>query len=636
MGLKLSEERKGYYRVDRVHPVTGGRMVRKGADQLLLLQWARVVDEVRDKYQLGLISREDACRALLVSEEKRYTVKDAWEAWFPTLTHPGTRRAYAAAWDQRLKEHFGAMALDSLTDQVLTEWATKQAKTNTQKGRPPSPKTISNAWEALKGAVKFELGRKLDRLPWRKFTVKIKKHKNLPTEREALRSFEEMERLIRGAAEEDARVLGTVSGVKYADLAPRVGLLLLSGVRAGECAALGFDDYVERAGVPHLNVRHQVINGWRKRNPDWTRPQDPPKNGAALIPVHPDVVALIEYQKAQLMALGWYRDDGPIFPGKNGQWREKSKIVDPARMRQIVKKYVPEADWKAFVTHSTRHSFATVVSVALQGDEKRAMALTRHADADTFRGYMHMGGRGLVENPLPRTNLGLPEISKQLPPHEYPRPDTWTPEDESGDIVDTILNAGIASIVAVTPERARAFEAKKDADRREAQNAIKSRYKASNATDFDTAWKQWTAAGRPGERPFQVTAAMTHAYDRTRKDVQRRGLNGRRNVQKNERTWETIARHNLGIPLEKAVPDSLINELRALNDNRDKPPSAGNCYTIPADWEAKKRARASRRAALMAWEAYRKKRDGEALRSGECTDEPDGKIRFVDGRKDKE
>lgn len=263
----------------------------------------------------------------------------------------------------------------------------------------------------------------------------------------------------------------------------------------------------------------------------------------------------------------------------------------------------------------------------MAGNEKAAMALTRHRDEGVFRRYRHMAGRGIVENPLPRTNV---ELVKQgplmLPPGEYPKTEEWKPEEEEAE---RYPRAGIMEIVNITPERAAFFEAKQAEDRREAQNKIKARYKASNATDFDTAWRAWTLAGRPGERPFQVTAAMTLAYDRTRKDVARRGQNGRRNVQKNERTWEAICRHNLNIPIDKGVPADVIQTIKDLNQGRDKPPAAGNAYTVPAAWESTKRARASRRAVVMAWASFLKKRDGMALRSGECTDEG-GKVRFVD------
>lgn len=629
MSLHLTEERPGYFRADRVHPVTGARMVKKGADQLVLLQWAREVDRAREELSAGLISREQACTRLLVKDAQRFTVRDAWEAFFPTILHSGTRRAYAAAWEQRLREPFGDMALEQLTDEVLSAWFVDQLKTNTTRGRQPSTKTLDNAWQCLKAAVRRQVGKRIDRLPWNAFTIKIDKHHDLPTEREALRSFEEFERLIRGAAEEDAHLIGAVPGTKFADLAPRVGVLLMTGMRSGEGAALGFDDVESRSGVPYLNIRHAVTEKWRTEHPEWDRPKDPPKNGRALIPIHADVAALIEYQRAQLMALGWYRPDGPIFPGKGGKWRDKPRLVDPDRMRELVKKYVPEANWKEFVTHSTRHSFATVISVAMQGDEKRAMQLTRHRDESVFRSYRHMAGRGLVENPLPRTDAfqGLPQSAKQLPPHEYPKPDVWDP---NADAAENVLTAGIAAIVAVTPERAAQFEAQQREERRRAQAEIGARYKASNATDFETAWRHWTAAGRPGERPYQVTAAMTHAYDRQRKAVLRADKTGRRNVQKNERSWETIVRHALAIPVEKEVPGALVDEIKRLNEGRDKPPTAGNTYTVPVEWEARKRARASRRAVLMAWANFLKKRDGMALRRGECTD-ANGAVRYVEG-----
>ena len=52
---------------------------------------------------------------------------------------------------------------------------------------------------------------------------------------------------------------------RFADLEFRVGFAALTGLRQGELAGLGWDDFEEapKGGVV-MTVRHQAVDGWRE------------------------------------------------------------------------------------------------------------------------------------------------------------------------------------------------------------------------------------------------------------------------------------------------------------------------------------------------------------------------------------
>lgn len=676
-GITLWEERPGYYCVRRTHPITGTVIVKKSRNVAALTTWAKFVELTRGELKAGAISRETALQRLAMGEGDRKTVQEAWEEYFPTLKTDGTKRAFASSWEHHLKAFFGALHITEVTKPRLDKWYADECNRTTKKGKKISQRTIANAWHALRAALNKQIdGGSLARLPCGDFAVEI--DRDAPLERELLRDATEMLRLIEGAAEADAYARSHGRGARFGDLAIRVAILVLCGLRQGELGGAGWDDVRKLGEVVVLRVRHQVKRGWRKKNPLWERPEDPPKNKKTRdVPLTRDAMRALKAQKEALWlmgpclecntkqhvpcepdckarARGWFRPDGPIFPGKNGDWRGHPCTIKPPRLRELVRVTLPEIDADRFVVHSLRHTFASAVYFGLHGDTKRAMRLTGHRSAKVFDKYVHAMGRSEDRNPLPELGVNLTgRPLRRLPapaePAEFedPREDEHgttygledvetgglrsgfgaddEPEDdepESDDVIDVdaevlqVEGAGpVADVLGTTAEKARAFEARRVEERRVAQNNIRNRYRAKNATDYETAYRGWVAAGRPGIRPFQVTAAMEKVYDRERRRLERQREPCRYKVPRGVRTWEGVVRALLNVPQGKPVAKLDVEELRGMNDRRTAPPTAGNVVMIPARWEGQRRGRKAKARVLGSWMAYLKSRDAAAALS---------------------
>ncbi|WP_437713887.1 hypothetical protein WMF45_48200 [Sorangium sp. So ce448] len=354
--------------------------------------------------KLGIISHEEFVQRAQAGIEGLLTVQKAWESHVAALSPRWAPKA-KGYWRRYLKPRFEDCAAAHLTEDRMRQWdewmLTHRVRRRGEM-RPLAEKTIKNVFDLLKAAFNRAIGNKrLASLPWGKWAPKG--GGNGP-EREACRSTTELLLLVRAATARDAR---TRAFRGFADLAYRVLVAALSGLRQGELAGLGWDDFDNLDGeIPvlgtrvFLRVRHQAIDGWRLANPAWTRPLTPPKDrdgdDQADKPqeLHPVAVWALRQQREQLRARGWYRLNGPVFPatwGKRpGDWRSCGQAIDPEREIRAVVRAAGLPDPERWVTHSLRHTFATLELAAVlasTGDVRAVQERTRHRDRRTLEGF---------------------------------------------------------------------------------------------------------------------------------------------------------------------------------------------------------------------------------------------------------
>jgi integrase len=158
---------------------------------------------------------------------------------------------------------------------------------------------------------------------------------------EACRSAEELVALVRAARERDAATSG--ASQRYADLAERVTICVLLGLRKSEATALGWDDVeIDNPAAAWVRLRHRTQNGWRERHPEWTRPRDLTTQGTArTVRLSACQGVALWAQRENVRRAGLYYPDGPVFPAvRDGAaaWRSTWTIIDTEReLRPCVK-----------------------------------------------------------------------------------------------------------------------------------------------------------------------------------------------------------------------------------------------------------------------------------------------------------
>jgi integrase len=274
-------------------------------------------------------------------------------------------------------------------------------------------------------------------LPWRIKGGKYWKPRRAPDplrEPPACGTVAEAELLIHAALEEDRARRSGAHGVAYArrlcDLGPRCTIALFLGLRNGELAGLGWDDLVLDGDRPQARICHQAIDQWRKHHPTWKRPLTPPKGKRERrLLLHPTAVVAFVHQRELLEERRWYRADGPVFPGHEGNafagtWRNNANGIRPDHMKRLAKTAglpFPE-EW---VTHSLRHSLATVESTS-GADLRSIQKRTGHGSLRVLEGYIHARtGRALAPSAIPQLALSFDTAE-----HDTDRDLTTVPERE--------------------------------------------------------------------------------------------------------------------------------------------------------------------------------------------------------------
>lgn len=481
--------RSGKYRKQFIDPVTGRRRSLTADTPAQLQALFAQVNDARVRYRYGDLGPREATQRLRGAIVGRLTVEDIWNA-YSQAAPPRSRRVRDATWRHRFAPAFGSRAATELGEGVMREWLVSQE----QKGL--APKTIRNAYDLLACAFRLAVrDHKLTELPWGTWRPPPLPRGYNDDKREAARSVEEFAALVAAARAEDEAHwrAGRYSAHAYAVL-----VMGLCGLRQGEAAGLAWECLDLDASPPLMRIWYQALDGWPSLpSPPGedaaraaVRPLHVPKNGRRRLVLHEAVVHALRAQRAQLDRLGWLRDDGPVFPGKAGQWRTHAEVIDPSKLRQWVEAAgLPNV--RRWTTHSLRHSFATLEVIASEGDLRRAQGRTGHSSVRQLEAYLHASGRG-----LPGSALGAVPGVESAPPAE---------------VVPIAELAGKRLVELATD--AESARAQADAERREKRSERRREEKKRTPPDFD-AHARSVLAGDVEGTPTEIAEYARRAYQR--------------------------------------------------------------------------------------------------------------------------
>ena len=120
--------------------------------------------------------------------------------------------------------------------------------------------------------------------------------------------------------------------------------------------------------------------------------------------LHSAAVEMLRRQRRALEAIGWYRPDGPVFPGIDGAWRRTPRAIRPEIFRDLVRRAgLPRPE--RWVPHSLRHSTATLELMASGFNVLAVQKRLRHANPKTTWGYAHALQRGATRSSLPELTM---------------------------------------------------------------------------------------------------------------------------------------------------------------------------------------------------------------------------------------
>lgn len=496
-------------RAQLTDPLSGSRLNVYGDTPEALAHRVNRINAIRDDLRAGVITREEAARQMRPYARGPLTVGTAFERYIATLK-PESARIANANWRARLAPYFADLSPLELTRERMAAWQVTLQK------RGDASKTLKNSYDHLAACCRLLVdGGELDGLPW----GDISRHQGgtgwRPDKATALRQMravvtvDQLAALIMAARAVD---LEHWKAQEYSDQSYKVALLCLTGLRQAEAAALSWQNIALDNEIPMLIIDRQAKRGWNQRS-NSTAPREPTKTRTARSQrLHPSAVKVLEAQRLQLQRFGWYKFEGPVFPGKDGKFRTSGVVLKPDRMRA----YARAAGfpfWEEWVTHSTRHSFASLEVIASRGNLKATQARTGHSDVRQLERYLHAAGNFLGESAVPEVHLDPPVIA-QLP-------------DGQGDIVkadpwgfDWI--EGAPPVELVTLKAARDYEVERKQKKAEEDARL--------ARPFSELAAEWLAGGlhaargKIGMRPPEVVEAGRRAYMRNYRDAERGAL----------------------------------------------------------------------------------------------------------------
>lgn len=376
------------------HPVTGARFTLSARSAAELGAYVHRLEQLRIDLRLGLKTPEQVDHELRFMKHGPVTLERVYRAYLerPDVA-PETRRALATWWTAYATATLRAGPLAAIDAPAVRRWVEELARAGLAKS------TIDGAWRKLSALGTYAAARGwIAGPPWGKARPPKVGGPGRPP-REALRSVDELVRLLRAA-----RALDAEMPTRW--LAIKVFLAVLFGLRQGELAGLRWSD-IEWGPPLVITVARQWEGQPLKRGTKVTRLEGLDA-----------MVSILTIHKLEVISRGLYKDRGPLIPhpsSEPGAPRAYSKgevltrgdvraVVDRASLRRADVANDLFGSWSA---HSFRSSFVTLETLASGGDLRRVQARSRHASLASLVRYLRMLSETAPASPLVAELPGL-------------------------------------------------------------------------------------------------------------------------------------------------------------------------------------------------------------------------------------
>lgn len=395
----MQRTRTGKFRAQPRDPLTNRRISITGETPTAVAARVQRVQEVRRDLNLGA-DPEEAARKLRVASGRLLTLGDVWARYLKTK--PERKRLKAdEIWRRYIAPHLGPETrVWQLTAERLAAWMVELEEAGAH-----ALSTRAGAYDFLAAAVHLLVPTEIAVDPWGRWRPDRPRRDQFADSAAAARSVEELDRLLGAALRHDAE------NRSWSYVAIAVIVDVACGARAGELAGLSWDAVDLDGDPPMLHLRYQAPRDWRR----WSkggRPSLLRKGGRSVSVRLPEIaVAALRIQRAELSRRGYYRSDGPVFPGVNGEWRTSGAVIKPALLREFARE-ARLPDWRHWRPHALRHTLGTLGLKNTGGDLRAIQAILGHSDLAVTMRYSHLAGRALPAPAIPTVGVELPEAPR--------------------------------------------------------------------------------------------------------------------------------------------------------------------------------------------------------------------------------
>jgi integrase len=398
------------------HPITGRRFRIRARTQRELDAYLHRLDRLRNDLKFGLLSPEQADRALRFLQHGPVTLERAAIAYVGRARlAPSTRENVRGLIGGRLRPLL-PLALTALDRPRVSQWIDGLARAGLQLS------TIDNLWRRLRAIVGHASERGwIGALPWGDYRPRLR-HSPARVQREAARTLEEFARILFAA-----RDLDCTAWVDEKDAGDREAMMAcagLLGLRQGELAGLRWTDI-----DPGPPITIHIARQW---NGQPLKSNTPPRRLQTI----PELGEILAVYRSRLELVGLFDPHGPVFP-----WREGStggRPVHYARGEPLSRRNVRAAvshaglpNVRAWSAHSLRDTFVTLEAGATGGDLARVAARSRHASLASLARYLRSFSRHNPSAPaiqgLPGRSLACAKGPPARIPHALPPPKETPP-----------------------------------------------------------------------------------------------------------------------------------------------------------------------------------------------------------------
>ena len=455
------------------------------------------IAEVREALKMGTIGQREASLRLSRAFRGPATWAEACSAYLATC-RPAWARKAASIWENRLALAFAKLRIWEADDQALRAWERAEL------GRGMSPKTQKCSWELLKTIGRRAVAAGMcEAVPWIEY-----RPAPVPRglRREACTSLAELQALVLAARARDVRAR---AGGAAGDLALRILIVALCGLRQGEAAGLAWDAVELDTEPPIMRIDFAARDQWASHAPTATRPPDPPKDGRRVLALHPSAARALRAHREDMQRRGSWRPAGPVFPrSAGGGWRSHAEVIDPSTFRAVVAAAgLPRVE--KWAPHSLRHTFATL-ELASGGDQRSTMDRTGHSSVAMLQHYLHAAGRGLPASAIPL--LGPSTLDAVGAGETRPPP-------PGADILAELVDGAAEAARARDDDRAEGRRVRALARRRRHGG----RGRLPVVLELAELAREWVTAGGGARRPVAITAHAERHYRRAYLEAQRAG-----------------------------------------------------------------------------------------------------------------